>query len=176
MSATSKLKVLFTEVRSCKLPEVSELSNRIGEHDFIDCYCVEAKASPRQAIEIITAFPRWTNGLVRLRSILTSPFGLSQDGPEADDKVGAFPVESENDTEVIAGFNDKHQDFRVSVISQNNHVYLATWVHTHNIGGSIYLKAIMPFHILIARDALARVKAKCGSQQEPLIKSSSSPT
>ena len=88
---------------------------------------------------------------------MTAPFGLSNDGPSAPDKIGAFPVELETEHEIIAGFNDKHLDFRVAVLSLSNHVYLATWVHPHNIGGKLYLKAIMPFHILIARNALARV-------------------
>jgi len=73
--------------------------------------------------------------------------------------LGVFPVEIENSHELIAGFNDKHLDFRVSVISQDGQVFLATWVHPNNIGGQIYLKVILPFHILIARNALARVRA-----------------
>jgi len=91
------------------------------------------------------------------RRIVTAPFGLSNDGPSASDKIGIFPVESETEHELIAGFNDKHLDFRVSVLSQQGHVYLATWVHPHNFGGKFYLKAIMPFHIMISRNALARV-------------------
>jgi hypothetical protein len=39
-------------------------------------------------------------------------------------------------------------------------VFLATWVHPHNIGGRVYLTTILPFHILIARNALARVGAR----------------
>jgi hypothetical protein len=42
-------------------------------------------------------------------------------------------------------------------MSQAGNVYLATWVHTHNIGGRLYLAAILPFHVLIARNALGRV-------------------
>ena len=71
--------------------------------------------------------------------------------------MGPFPVELTSDTEVIAGFNDRHLDFRVSVVSRENRVYLATCVHTHNILGRAYLTLIMPFHILIARNALSRV-------------------
>ncbi|MEM7636150.1 MAG: DUF2867 domain-containing protein, partial [Pseudomonadota bacterium] len=70
-----------------------------------------------------------------------------------------FPVETETARELIAGFNDKHLNFRVSVLSQDGRVFLATWVHPHNIGGRLYLKTILPFHILIARNALARVGA-----------------
>jgi hypothetical protein len=60
-------------------------------------------------------------------------------------------------TILIAGFNDKHLDFRVSVISQNGKIFLATWVHTNNIVGQFYLKVILPFDILIVRNALTRV-------------------
>lgn len=50
-----------------------------------------------------------------------------------------------------------HLNFRVSVVSRNETVYLATWVHPHNIGGRVYLRCILPIHIVIARDALKRV-------------------
>ena len=66
-------------------------------------------------------------------------------------------IELDTETEFVAGFDDKHQNFRVSVISQSGWVYLATWVHPNNIGGRIYLFTILPFHVMIARDALKRV-------------------
>lgn len=115
--------------------------------------------TPRRAAEVITEFPGWAKFLLEIRRLITSPFGLSQDGPDASDKLGAFPVERENEQELIAGFDDKHLEFRISVLSINGQIYLATWVQPHNIGGRIYLDAILPFHILIARNALARVRA-----------------
>ncbi|MFK7853578.1 MAG: DUF2867 domain-containing protein [Granulosicoccus sp.] len=147
------------KVTTSSLPPESLLTQRITANDFVDCYTVKSDMSPRQAANIITSFPGWVRFLLQVRGIVTSPFGLSQDGPDATDKVGIFPVESENQEELIAGFNDKHLDFRVSIISKAGNVFLATWVHPHNIGGRLYLKAIMPFHILISRDALTRVQA-----------------
>jgi len=149
-------------VTATDLPAQSLLNRRVAPSDFLDCYCVASDLSPRRAAEIITDFPGWARFLLRIRRVLTTPFGLSNDGPTASDKVGVFPVETENDRELIAGFNDKHLDFRVSVVSCKNHVFLATWVHPHNIGGRLYLKTILPFHILIARNALARVGAERG--------------
>lgn len=147
-------------VTATELPAHSLLGKRVGSTDFLDCYCVASHLSPRRAAEVITDFPGWARFLLHIRRIVTSPFGLSNDGPAAPDKVGVFPVESETGRELIAGFNDKHLDFRVSVISEDGRVHLATWVHPHNIGGRIYLKTILPFHILIARNALARVGAR----------------
>jgi len=119
--------------------------------------------APRRAAEIIVDFPGWARALLRLRKALTSPFGLSTEGPDAPDKLGLFPVEVETGSEVIAGFNDRHLDFRVSVFSEEGRVSLATWVHPHNFGGRLYLATILPFHILIARNALGRVARMSGT-------------
>jgi len=160
-SSRSTMAAMFVDVQACTLPEQSTLAKRIDEHDFIDCFRVNAQATPRRAAEIITSFPAWADFLFLIRRVVTSPFGLSQDGPDAPDKLGAFPVESDNEQELIAGFDDKHQEFRVSVMSLENQIYLATWVHTHNIGGRIYLRAILPFHTLLVREALVRVQQNC---------------
>jgi Protein of unknown function (DUF2867) len=148
---------MTAQVSSGLLPATSALHRRMSQGDFLDCYGVAAEMPPRQAADIITSFPSWARFLLRIRRIITAPFGLSNDGPAATDKVGIFPVESENATELIAGFDDRHLNFRVAVISDAGRVYLATWVHPHNFGGRLYLAAIMPFHILISRNALKRV-------------------
>ena len=150
---------MHATVHAIPLPDHSALHARMGEGDFVDCYSVAAAASPRQAAEIITDFPGWARALLRLRGVLVAPFGIRADGPEVADKIGPFPVESDTGDELIAGFNDKHLDFRVSVCAKDGQVSLATWVHPHNIGGRLYLAAIMPFHIAISRNALRRVAA-----------------
>jgi len=147
----------MSHVNEVELPPWSDLHSRIESSDFVDCYCVKSDIAPRQAANIITDFPGWARFLLVIRKIVTAPFGLSNDAPEQSDHVGIFPVESETDHELIAGFNDKHLNFRVSAMSKDGHVYLATWVHPHNLGGRIYLAAIMPFHIMISRNALSRV-------------------
>jgi len=147
----------MSKVTLVTLPKRSTLNARVNSEDFIDCYRVSSNLSPRIAAEIITNFPGWVQLLVSIRGVITAPSGLKNDGPDAPDKLGLFPVESETGYELIAGFNDKHLEFRVSVISDNGSVYLATWVHPHNIGGKLYLRAIMPFHVMIVRNALKRV-------------------
>ena len=163
----ASLRAMFSQVSKCKLPPYSRLHQRISDQDFIDCFSVTAKATPRHASDIITSFPGWAGFLLGIRRrIVTGFFGLLHEG-ESSDKVGPFPVETESEEEIIAGFDDKHLEFRVSVISKDGKVYLATWVHPHNLFGWLYLRAIMPFHILIAREALARVQEK--TQQSPNI-------
>lgn len=147
-------------VTSTELPSLSRLNERLKSNDFVDCYSVVSDLSPRKAAEIITSFPGWAKLLLHIRGVLVSPFGLSKEGPDAADKVGIFPVETEDSQELVAGFNDKHLDFRVSVISSSGRVFLATWVHPHNIGGRLYLRVILPFHVLIVRHALSKVRSE----------------
>jgi len=147
----------MAKVHKVDLPNESALGTFLKPGDFLDCYQVKATVPPRQAAEIITTFPVWASWLLRLRNLIVAPFGLSTDGPDAVDKIGPFPVELETGTELIAGFNDTHLDFRVSVRAEDGQLTLATWVRRHNLGGRIYLAVIMPFHILIARNALKRV-------------------
>ncbi len=156
---------MLARVTSCPLPPFSGLHFRFQPGDFLDCYGVASDLSPRAAAQVITDFPGWARFLVMLRNVMTAPFGLRQEGPEHTNRVGIFPIDSETDLELIAGFNDKHLDFRVSVTSDKGRIMLATWVHPHNLGGRVYLNTILPFHILLARNALARVAAQPMSGQ-----------
>ncbi|MGI9420189.1 MAG: DUF2867 domain-containing protein [Geminicoccaceae bacterium] len=146
-----------TEVTKATLPTSSALHERRTPGDFLDCYAVTATMPVRDAAVVITDFPHWARFLLLIRRIVTTPFGLDNEGPETADRVGIFPVESETTNELIAGFDDRHLDFRVSVLSHDDKISLATWVAPHNFGGRIYLAAILPFHVAIARNALARV-------------------
>ena len=109
-------KMYAFNVTATNLPAQSLLSDRITSTDFLDCYSVASDLSPRHAAKVITAFPGWARFLLRIRRGLTSPFGLSNDGPTAPDKVGIFPVEAENNRELIAGFDDKHLNFGTYVL------------------------------------------------------------
>lgn len=144
-------------VTKTELPDFSALNKRRVPRDFLDCYTVAATMTAREAANIITDFPVWARFLLLIRRAITTPFGLNNDGPNAVDRVGIFPVESETPEELIAGFNDKHLNFRISVLAHSGRVSLATWVSPHNFGGRIYLATIMPFHIVIARNAVMRV-------------------
>ncbi|MCK0167028.1 DUF2867 domain-containing protein [Jannaschia sp. S6380] len=149
----------MSQVMATRLPAGSELHALCGPADFLDCYSVASTLGPRPAAEIVVAFPPWVHALLRLRHALTAPFGLSQSGPAGPDMLGPFPVLREDAGELVAGFDDRHLDFRISLLSEGGRIHLATWVHTHNPGGRLYLMAVMPFHILVARNALARVAA-----------------
>ena len=105
----------------------------------------------------------WIDALLALRNIIVAPLGL-KDGKHNDaslDVIGIFPVVSETPDRLIAGFDDKHLDFRVVVdvsgAKPGRSVTATTLVMTHNFLGRAYLAIIMPFHKIVVKSMLRRV-------------------
>ncbi|MDU8944747.1 DUF2867 domain-containing protein [Ovoidimarina sediminis] len=105
----------MVRVTRSELNSERTLLYRIRAGNFIDCFTVAARMSPREAAGVITDFPRSARWLPLVRRLVIAPFGLSQDGPPAEDKIGPFPVARETARELVAGFDDCHLGFRVSV-------------------------------------------------------------
>ena len=70
---------------------------------------------------------------------------------------------SETPERLVAGFDDRHLDFRVVVdvtaAGQGQQVTATTLVRTHNWLGRTYLAIILPFHRLVVRSLLKQVAA-----------------
>ena len=137
---------------------------------FSDAYSVaidDATLDARRVAErMLGRQPRWIAALMALRNHLVAPFGLKTPAPAASissDSVGIFPVLSETPARLVAGFDDRHLDFRVVVdvapLAQGQRVTTTTLVLTHNLLGRTYLAIILPFHRLIVRSMLRRVAA-----------------
>ena len=137
---------------------------------FSDAFSIAvdgAALDARQAAENMLGYrPRWIKALMALRNYLVTPFGLktpTRNRPVSADTVGIFPVLSESPDRLVAGFNDKHLDFRVVVdvasAGPGQQVTATTLVLTHNLLGRFYLAIILPFHRLIVRAMLRRVAA-----------------
>jgi len=137
---------------------------------FADAFCIEIgdrDLDARAAAERMMARqPHWAEALLSLRNFLVAPLGLKTSGANPQvprDMIGIFPVVSETSDRLIAGFNDRHLDFRVVVDvtapGEARQVTATTVVKTHNWLGRTYLAVIMPFHRLIVPALLRQVAA-----------------
>jgi Protein of unknown function (DUF2867) len=143
---------------------------------FADAFRVgigECELDARRAAERMMARPpRWAEALLSLRNFLVSPLGLKtsganpaapkdKTGDETRDMIGIFPVVSETPDRLVAGFNDRHLDFRlvvdVTASGGIRHVTATTLVRTHNPLGRTYLAIILPFHRRIVPALLRQV-------------------
>src|SRR3982074_521385 len=137
---------------------------------FIDAFSVMVDGGAldaRHAAErMVGAQPRGARALRALRNILVAPFGLKTSGASRTapkQMIGLFPVVSETPDRLVAGFNDKHLDFRVVVDIANSgtvrNLTATTLVKTHNCLGRTYLAIIVPFHRLIVPTLLRQIAA-----------------
>jgi hypothetical protein len=150
-------------------PEV-DAETLLAGAQFAAAFCLEISdrgLDARAAAERMMARqPRWAEALLSLRNFLVAPLGLKTSGAHpgmSRDMIGIFPVVSATPDRLIAGFNDRHLDFRVVVdVTAPGGIWqvtATTVVRTHNWLGRTYLAIIMPFHRLIVPALLRQVAA-----------------
>ena len=120
------------------------------------------------------ALPLWTCGrsAIHARRIHASKAGrapravrrLATLSNEANaDRIGIFKVYGKSETEIVLGEDDKHLDFRLSVLrtpdlspTLGGQLTVSTVVHCHNLLGRAYISVIAPFHRLVVKASLRR--------------------
>jgi hypothetical protein len=142
-----------------EVPPTVNSGTLLAGAQFVDAFSLEVDGGAldaRHAAEKMFArSPAWIDALLRLRNMIVAPLGLKTSGAKETvrEMIGMFPVLSETPDRLVAGFNDKHLDFRVVVdvatFPDNQQVTATTLVLTHNLLGRAYLAIIMPFHRLI---------------------------
>jgi len=121
----------------------------------------------RELLESVLATqPAWIDMLLWLRDLIVRPFGIktatrADESQPTDDRIAFFSVLDEQPDEIVLGTNDRHLDFRVSLmrkISPNGEqLILTTVVQVHNLLGRAYIRAIDPFHHLVVKRTLLRL-------------------
>lgn len=135
---------------------------------FADTFRIKTDSSSLNAREAAERMfhqqPRWIAMLMRLRNAIVAPLGLktpSHAKTSTADSIGLFPVITETPERIVAGFDDKHLDFRVIVdvsgTVPDREVTATTLVKTHNLLGRVYLAVIMPFHRMIVPAMLRQI-------------------
>jgi hypothetical protein len=161
------------------LPPESVIAKAYASMNLADAYAIELPAGTSTNPESLARFifahqALWIRCLIRVRDAFVAGFGLKTAkrlrslNVEAEDRVDFFKIYSSSPTEVVLGEDDKHLDFRLSVLCSDQlspearrHLILSTVVHCHNRLGRVYLFLIAPFHRVIVRSSL-RSAARLG--------------
>jgi len=161
------------------LPGGSRLSPRQTEAYYRESYEAPLRRPDLKMHEIYVAIlghlPWWARALIVVRNHVVSFFGLHaepaanvwkpemKDSYTPGDKILRFNLYSLDDNEIVAGRDDKHLDFRVSVMQLTEDgarkVIVSTLIFTHNLFGRIYLLFVLPFHKFGMRRLLAQAAA-----------------
>lgn len=154
-------------VVECDLPSTSVLSRELIDNAwFHDCYRAPLTRPDLGIVDLFFALfghtPRWMKFLLIARNAVARLAGL--EAPTVDeimrptvreeyhvaDKIGPWPIFFIGDDEIVAGRDNKHLDFRLSVLKaregEDDSVVVTTICTVHNLFGKIYLFFIVPFH------------------------------
>jgi uncharacterized protein DUF2867 len=159
-------------------PADSAIANWYEGCDLVDAYAVALPQDSTDDVQILAHFllaqpPRWLRLLMGLRDAIVAPFGIKTSrqlarAPLTDPskRIEFFKVYSSSKNEIILGENDKHLDFRVSVLrapadhSSDGRIIVTTAVRCHNRLGRSYLASIQPFHRVVVKSHLRRAARK----------------
>lgn len=107
--------------------------------------------------------PVWFTILLAIRDRVMTLFGVkASHALRTGEHIAFFPVLSRSANEIVLGADDRHLDFRASLLLRraDNTLVTTTVVRCHNLLGRLYLAAILPFHILVVTDALRRLRRR----------------
>lgn len=154
------------------------LVNTKRTSDYVDCFRVALPLEEDLSVDylmakVLSASPWWITGLMALRNLLVSGFGLKTELGGAPARVTReihfepgnrdcfFTVIDRTYDELVMAETDKHLDFRVSfkkciVPNCVTILELTTVVWYNNYLGPIYFTVVKPFHRALIRSMMKR--------------------
>jgi len=151
----------------CEVPLASALQPRlVGAAYFHDSYRAPLTSPPANVVAIFFSIfghhPRWIKLALVLRNRVARWCGLSVPSDaevmaphrrqtyRVGDTIGPWPIFSIAENELIAGRDNGHLDFRLSILRELGEprasVVVSTICVVHNWFGRAYLFFIVPFH------------------------------
>ena len=166
-------------VREVPPPAESGVASWFDAADLADAYAVAIDAADvAKGVDSLarSAFgdpAPWFRLLLGLRDALVAYFGVktSQQVRRAAiaenwERIDFFRILARSDRELILGEDDRHLDFRLSLLlrvrpdGSGDELVATTVVRCHNSLGRVYLALIAPFHRLVVIGNLSRASNK----------------
>ena len=161
------MKVLETNIPNTKL-----ISNALPEIEFSDCFSTTNHKDNLQLVshKVFGTFPKWVSVLIRIRNFGAKYFGLKIEKPadyhnrfETGGYVGFFKIYAIQSDEVILGADDKHLNFRVSILNdgfEQHNIKVTTLVQYNNRLGKRYMAFVKPFHRVVIKAMIKQAYTK----------------
>jgi hypothetical protein len=150
-------------------PAGSLVAQAFPRLDYADAYRARLPGSGPHALDEIArvAFgsaPRWVTLLLRLRNDIVKPLGLktglqrprresAELSLQPGDRLGLFTIFQRSERELLMGEDDRHLDFRVSLLLQPDALgcwaVVSTVVRFNGWLGHAYFLPVRPLHQLI---------------------------
>ena len=167
-----------TRPRRVAAPAECLIAGLYAGASLVDAYAIglPAGASLDVAVLARAVFGQpagWLRVLLGVRDAVMGRIGVKTTGQVRADavargaaRISFFPVLERRDSELVMGEDDRHLDFRASLLVREcadgggREIVATTVVHCHNRLGRVYLAVILPFHVLVVRSNLRRAAAR----------------
>ena len=167
-------------IMACDLPAGTALDPDMLAHaDFRDAFSVRLSQPGRPPAALFVAIfghrPWWMKMVLIARHAIGSAFGLASSRPSdilsvtaganpgQGGSIGGWPLFWLDEQELVAGRDNRHMDFRLSLMTidraTGQDLVVSTLCRTHNRFGRLYLAAIIPFHRWGLRLLVRRARA-----------------
>ncbi len=148
--------------REVPVPATGLLADALARVDWSDAHAVPrpagSPADPRVwADAVFRDPPRWVGAAMGVRDALVAAAGIARSGPSS------FATRAATATEVLLGSDERHLDFRVSVLVEPCRVVVSTVVALHGARGRCYFAVVRPVHPLVVRAMLGRAARRITS-------------
>lgn len=165
----------LTFVEPVALPRQSAVTRLYASTNLADAFAVRLPPGSSTDPEVLWRFvmsqqPSWIGWLTRFRDGIVACFGLKTarrlstlSDDAGGDRIAFFRVYSRGESEIVLGEDDRHLDFRLSVLrspdpspTEGGQLTVSTVVRCHNRLGRAYIRIIAPFHRLVVKASLRR--------------------
>lgn len=165
-------------------PAASALHPERAQYPYSDSFSVPLRRRDVESWELVAAFfqstPDWVDRLFALRNRIVALFGLKTGRDDARDltppyrverRIGLFRIVGLSGSEAILGEDDRHLDFRTSLLliddGSGPRLIVSTLVKTKNALGFAYFSVVKHFHRLIVPIVVKTMAAKIDGRSLP---------
>ena len=148
------------------IPTTSLVNNSLSRIDFSDTFSITNHIDNLQVIshKIFNKVPKWVgalmmirNGIMKLLNMhLKMPSDYNEEWREGG-YVGFFKIFNIQPKEVLLGLDDKHLNFRVSILNseeKTHNIKVTTLVEYNNKFGRFYMGLVKPFHRIVVKSMI----------------------
>ncbi len=178
MEGDSYVSPVRARVRRVAPPADSMVAGLFAETDLLNAYAIGVPETVSRDVSLLARAvlgqpATWFQGLIRLRDAVVAGFGVKTSRQlraeleaSGGEHIDFFPVRAHSAHELVMGEDDRHLDFRLSVLLRpcpagpGMELVVTTAVHCHNKLGWAYLTVIRPFHHLVVRLNLDRAQRR----------------
>lgn len=157
------------------MPDEATVGCTYESVNLADSYSIQLPRGTSTDPELLARFlfshqPAWIGGLLKMRDALVAGLGLktsrhleSLGEHDQASRLGIFKIYDRSSREIVLGEDDKHLDFRLSLLCakpvatlEERSLILTSVVHCHNRLGRAYIFLIAPFHRMVVQASLRR--------------------